>query len=199
MRCIGKGQRSGQVFCAMLNLPPPSSKFVKSNSAILDSLKIVSLGSLLNAVREAKLLNNNNSTDIIVACDGSWQKRGHTSLNGMISVTSIESGKVLDIKCLTKYYHSCAVIQDDHECVKNFVGASGNMEAAGAVAMFKRSWSDQGLRYVKYLGDGDSKGFIKVSECKSYGGNVKIENGIYCSWSWVSTCSVLKDYVAVRI
>ena len=100
MRCIGKGQRSGQVFCAMLNLPPPSSKFVKSNSAILDSLKIVSLGSLLNAVREAKLLNNNNnnSSDIIVACGGSWQKRGHTSLNGMISVISIESGKVLDIK-----------------------------------------------------------------------------------------------------
>ena len=53
-----------------------------------------------------------------------------------------------------------------------------SMDAAGTVAMFKRSWSDRGLRYVKYLGDGDSKGFIKVSECKSYGGNVKIENGI---------------------
>ena len=48
------------------------------------------------------------------------------------------------------------------------------MESAGAVAIFTRSVQRYGVRYTKYLGDGDSKGFKKVVESRPYDG-VQIE------------------------
>lgn len=174
MRCIGKGQRSAKTFCGIMDLPPPSTKFMKSNSIILNSLKEVAEGCMLNAAKEAKMINN-NSGDIVAACDASWQKRGHTSLNGVVTITSADTGKVLDAECLTKHCHGCISGKGRHKCMKNYTGASGGMEAEGAVKMFERSVWHRGLRYVKYLGDGDSKGFLKVQDSKPYGNNVLIE------------------------
>ncbi|GFW73759.1 polynucleotide 5'-hydroxyl-kinase NOL9 [Trichonephila clavipes] len=54
---------------------------------------------------------NNSSRDITAAFDGSWQKRGHTSLNGVVSAISLETGisgrgKLTDneISKLQQYY-----------------------------------------------------------------------------------------------
>lgn len=54
-------------------------------------------------------------------------------------------------------------------CTKNYSGTSGGMEVAGAVAIFNRSETEYGVRYVKYLGNGDSKGFASVVESAPYG------------------------------
>ena len=35
--------------------------------------------------------------------DGSWQKRSHSSLNGVVTGASLETGKVIDVECLKKY------------------------------------------------------------------------------------------------
>lgn len=48
------------------------------------------------------------------------------------------------------------------------------MEAAGAVAIFKRSVEERGIRYKVYLGDGDSKGFHAVVNEKPYGDEFQI-------------------------
>ena len=66
------------------------------------------------------------------------------------------------------------VHKDSGECKANDVGVSGRMEAAGAVSIFKCSLQKYGVRYIKYLGDGDSKGFKKVLESKLYG-DIKME------------------------
>ena len=83
-----------------------------------------------------------------------------------------------DVQCLTKYCHLCAVnkgkCDTPHEC-QNFEGPSGGMEAKGAVMIFERSVSTRGVRYVEYLGDGDSKGFLSVTVSKPYGDNVEIK------------------------
>ena len=34
--------------------------------------------------------------DVKVTCDGTWQKRGHQSLYGLVVVASWDTGKVLD-------------------------------------------------------------------------------------------------------
>ena len=41
--------------------------------------------------------------NITVSCDGKWQKRGHSSLNGVMTVIATDTGKFLDYRVLSKY------------------------------------------------------------------------------------------------
>ncbi|GFT76761.1 uncharacterized protein TNCV_1802501 [Trichonephila clavipes] len=43
------------------------------------------------------------------------------------------------------------------------------MESEGALRIFSRSLPNYNVRYVQYLGDGDSKGFLRVQESNIYG------------------------------
>ncbi|GFT60636.1 uncharacterized protein TNCV_1789251 [Trichonephila clavipes] len=88
LRCIGKGSSAAKTICAAMNLPPPPAKFQRYNGILLESLSKVSDASMKKAVEETVEMNNNNR-DITAAFDGSWQKRGHTSLNGVVSATSL--------------------------------------------------------------------------------------------------------------
>jgi hypothetical protein len=49
------------------------------------------------------------------------------------------------------------------------------MEVEGAVRIFNRSELTRGVRYVDYLGDGDSKGFKKVVDSKPSGDSFENE------------------------
>lgn len=48
------------------------------------------------------------------------------------------------------------------------------MEAAGAVILYKRSEERRKLRYIPYVGDGDSKACSAVVKAMPYGGAVYI-------------------------
>lgn len=172
MRCIGKGLQAARTFCALMDLPPPPSKFDTYNDIIYKSVKVVAQGSMWSAAREVKELEGSSDTTIVV--DGSWQKRGFSSLHGVVTATSLLTGKVLDVAAYSKYCAGCTK-GENHACVKNFDGYSGGMEVEGAVEIFSRSELTRGLRYVEYLGDGDSKGFQAVCEAKPYGSEVKIK------------------------
>lgn len=83
----------------------------------------------------------------------------------------MDTGKVLDCVCLTKYC-SCTASskasskeKHNNNCRNNYDGTSGGMEVAAAKQVFERSHS-RGVRYVKYLGDGDSNAFGAVVESK---------------------------------
>lgn len=49
------------------------------------------------------------------------------------------------------------------------------METAAAVAVCRRSVATRGVRYVKFLGDGDSKAHLAVTEDKPYGDDITVE------------------------
>ncbi|GFU52592.1 uncharacterized protein TNCV_617081 [Trichonephila clavipes] len=53
--------------------------------------------SMTEAVREA-VDENDGKRDLAVAVDGSWQKRGFSSKNGLVTVTSVDTGKVIDVE-----------------------------------------------------------------------------------------------------
>ncbi|GFW54220.1 uncharacterized protein TNCV_1559981 [Trichonephila clavipes] len=106
MRAIGKGGAAARIFCGLMNLPPPPAKFERHNSLFLNVLKTISEDSMNAAVYEAVIANDNNS-NIAVAVDGTWHKRGYSSLNGVVCATSVENGKVIDFEALTKYCSSC--------------------------------------------------------------------------------------------
>ena len=62
---------------------------------------------------------NDGSCDIAATFDGSRQKHGHTFLNGVVTGTFLDSGKVIDIACLTKYCHECKYNEsNEHTCDK---------------------------------------------------------------------------------
>ena len=42
-----------------------------------------------------------------VSCDGTWHKRGHSSMNGCVAALSMETGKCLDVEVLSKVCHGC--------------------------------------------------------------------------------------------
>jgi uncharacterized protein (DUF2235 family) len=59
----------------------------------------------MQAVREAVAENEEDDLSHITACfDGTWQKHGHTSLNGIISATSVDRGKVSGIEMMSKFF-----------------------------------------------------------------------------------------------
>ncbi|GFY12826.1 uncharacterized protein TNCV_4284841 [Trichonephila clavipes] len=92
MRAIGKGGAAARIFCGLMNLPPPPAKFERHNSLFLNVLKTISEDSMNAAVHEAVIANDNNS-NIDVAVDSTWHKRGYSSLNGVVCATSVENGK----------------------------------------------------------------------------------------------------------
>ncbi|GFX74539.1 uncharacterized protein TNCV_3214261 [Trichonephila clavipes] len=166
MRAIGKGGAAARIFCGLMNLPPPPAKFERHNSLFLNVLKTISEDSMNAAVHEAVIANDNNS-NIAVAVDGTWHKRGYSSLNGVVCATSVENGKVIDFEALTKYCSSCKGKKKPCEnCAKNYEGFSGGMECRGVLSIFQRSETSRKACYTQYLGDGDSKGFLTIKEAK---------------------------------
>lgn len=181
LRSIGKGSSAGEMFCGVMNLPPPPRKFSKYNSVVGSSVEDIAQESMKEAVEEAVELNKENPDaqnprDLTVALDGTWQKRGHTSQNGVITATSVDTGKVIDVVIKSKHCRCPKRLKDEHEdmCRKNYSGSSGGMEVAGVKDIFSRSLQRYNVRYVQYLGDGDSKSFAAVSELKPYGNDVTI-------------------------
>lgn len=112
---------------------------------------------------------NDGDRDIPVALDRSWQKRGHTSNNGIVSATSIDSGKVLDVEVSRTNDTGLKQVSQS-----SYQGASGRMEVLGALTIFSRSEQIYGVHYGKSLGDGNSKAFLAVKAQKPYRNDVEI-------------------------
>ena len=78
--------------------------------------------------------------------DGAWQKRGHSSANGVVTVTV--GNKCVDTHVLSKHCKQCQIWKirqgipeysnwkDSYVCPVNHTTSSGAMEAAGAIEMF---------------------------------------------------------------
>ncbi|GFV50450.1 uncharacterized protein TNCV_2082011 [Trichonephila clavipes] len=95
-------------------------------------------------------------------------------MNGVVTVTSVDTGKVIDTEILPKH----CVCKDKKKhgpvCKKNFNGYSGRMEVDGALSIFQRSVQRYDVRYTKYLVDGDSKAFDNIVKNEVYGNNCTI-------------------------
>ena len=54
----------------------------------------------------SRALRNETSQNIGigVTVDGTWQRRGYTSLNGVVIAMSVDSEKLLDVETMSRYY-----------------------------------------------------------------------------------------------
>ena len=190
-REIGRGHKAITKLTTFVNMPPPMSKtsYNKINSQLHKAYTSVSRKCMENAGKEVHeiLQQSDEITDCRVSLDGTWQKRGYSSLNGAVTLLSSETGKCLDFQVMSKKCKGCEVWSKRtnhpkyeewkaaHICKVNHKKSSGAMEGAGAVAIFKRSIDLHSLRYTEYVGDGDSSSFPEVVDAKPYGDGVVIK------------------------
>ena len=181
MRSCGLGHSSLEKFCGMMNMPQPVTKknFAAISKKLKEGAKAIAEESMTSAVNDAKE-KEGNSGDIGVSVDGTWQKRGFSSLNGIVVAISTSNFKVVDVEAMSRNCKACSSKENlrkidkvafdawksnhNASCSANYVGSAPGMEAEGAVRIFGRSVEKYGVRYLHYYGDGDgdSKSFEKV-------------------------------------
>ncbi|GFX12589.1 hypothetical protein TNCV_3157101 [Trichonephila clavipes] len=73
--------------------------------------------------------------------DGTWQRRGYSSMNGCVAASPVDTGKVVDIEIMSSYCPTCRKISKmprsiesetfaaDHVSLSNFQGSALKMEA----------------------------------------------------------------------
>ena len=192
MRLIGRGRQALQTVCSMMDLPPPMAKstFDNHRRAMHAAAKEVAQTSMRQAADAvaAKHTAEAKPVDIAVSTDGTWMRRGHSSLYGVQSVISYDTSQVLDVDLLSKHCSQCtswksrldsdSLSQELYDawkqeladkCSINMTASSPAMEAEAVVKLWQRSEDKTNLRYTTYIGDGDSKGYSKVVDSKPYG------------------------------
>ena len=183
-REIGCGHQAMANFSRLMNMPCLSaSSSSKLNDSLYNAYEHAASESMNEAAREIhvaseKLANVPSIALTKCSLDGSWQKRGHSSLNGV--VTAIVDGKCIDHMVMSKHCKGyqkwearkgSAEYQNwliEHHCQANHGKSSGAMESVGAMDIFLRSIERHALIYKDYIGDGDSSSFKEVSVSDPY-------------------------------
>ena len=137
---------------------------------LYEAYLLVSQKSMANAANEIKqqqqqqpFIQTDSPIDCTISLDGSWQKRGFDSQNGLVTAIVRRSNvdKCIDYEIMTKKCKACQVwsskkgtleynewfIQHEMVCSVNHVGSSGSMESSGAIAIFSRSIQLYHLQY----------------------------------------------------
>ena len=99
---------------------------------------------------------------ITVVVDGGWSKRSHrhsyNAKSGVGIKVGLETSKILHLSVRNKYCSSCArgSPSDQHHCYRNWTDSSSEMETSTILEGFKYAEKIHGLRYMRFVGDGDS-------------------------------------------
>nr|XP_042896708.1 uncharacterized protein LOC122269121 [Parasteatoda tepidariorum] len=196
---IGKGHASLEQFSIALGIQTMDKKtFSKCLQTLCEEKKTFREDMLCVArqiVRKTHfeincLSDDEKLLDITVSFDGSWHKRGHTSLYGLGVVIDVLTGLAVDFEISSKYCSQCTAAKRDlgndsaefsiwynghkSECSKNFSGSSGSMEMVLAGILWSRSVKNCGFRYLNIVSDGDSRTYQHLVELKPYGEDVQI-------------------------
>ncbi|GFW63428.1 uncharacterized protein TNCV_400941 [Trichonephila clavipes] len=174
MRYIGQGLSSLETFCSLMCLPNLVSQkaYDRINAKIADISEALANASMKKAAAEDKIIDGTVNSDV-VSGDGTWKTREHTSLIGVCALIGAECGKVLDMEVVSSYCKECdsdkgtkfgpkySAFFAKHQifCRKNHSGSAGGMEVCGMQKNFFRSAQKHGLKYQRYIGDGDQRYF----------------------------------------
>ncbi len=99
---------------------------------------------------------------ITVIVDGGWSKRSHrhsyNANSGVGIIIGKETSKLLFLGVRNKYCSSCArnIPVDKHRCYRNWSASSSEMETDIILEGFLEAERVHGVRYTKFIGDGDS-------------------------------------------
>ena len=186
MRLLGIGINGIKKFCSFMCLPKPVfqvtyDKIVANIAIATESVRTLCLK---EAAEKEKLIsiNQGENDGLTVSGDGSWRRRGFSSLFGVTTLIGWHTGKVLDVCVKSKYCKICeywarkvgtAEYEEEYakhesQCEANHTGSAGKMEVDSVVEMFQRSETLHNVKYLNYIGDGDSKTYKGIVDAKPY-------------------------------
>ncbi|XP_074102194.1 uncharacterized protein LOC141529520 [Cotesia typhae] len=198
MRFLGVGREGINIFCSLMDICQGLSigTYYASMKNIHIAASAVYNLVISKAVKEEKDLisacdPNANPTEFTVSGDGTWKKRGFNSLFGVTTLVAKNCKKVVDTVVKSSFCQGCNLWKnkkksdilayndwyEDHEevCTINHKGSAGKMEVDAVVEMFCRSVEKHGVKYVKYIGDGDTKTFKGILNMDPYDGDPVVE------------------------
>lgn len=195
MRLLGVGINGLDLFCSLMDMT--SNFSVTTYYRLLENVKIASktvsdICIKKAGVEEKQMTKNHNlpEDELAISGDGTWSKRGFSSLIGVSTIIGKYSGKILDYFVSSKTCKPCEIMAKKlnhvdfqiwydsvhhEECYANYEGSSGGMEVQGMINIFKRSEELHNAKYLHYIGDGDSKTFTNVVDSKPYGDDFVIQ------------------------
>ena len=147
-------------FCGFMDIPNAPNR-----KAYNDYAKVVkeAYGKAALAQRFGDESTDDSVANIEISTDGAWQRRGYASLNGLVTVVTMDTNKCVDFEVLSKTCKTCEVLEKkgvetykNHDCGINHEGSAGSLESAGVISCFKRSVEKNRLRYTTYIGDSTS-------------------------------------------
>ena len=187
-RNIGVGHQGLVKFAGTMNMPPPMNENAYRDilEAVKKAAQTVCQQSMTAAVDDAKRFyepEEDGVFEIGISGDGTWRRRGYSSLYGIVTAISTVTGKVVDIEIMSKDCKECTVWRNkegtqefedwweghQHLCQANHLGSSGSMDASGLLAIFERSVESYAVCYTEFLGDGDSKAHKLIVDEAVYG------------------------------
>ena len=136
---------------------PVTRAYDAHNKALSKTVQCVAKRSMIDAAKEVRQLKTEKDDDqdvhCGVSCDVTWQERGHSSLNGCVTAISMDTGKCLDVKVMTKNCRGCKIIggkentpeyqvwKVDHagKCKQNFKGSAQEQSSQKAFAGIKKA------------------------------------------------------------
>lgn len=186
MRLLGVGLQGLNLFCNMMDIGKGMCQDTYSSiiNHLYDAAKIVFDAMCLRVVQQERKENEKREkpcSNFTVSGDGSWKKRGFTSLYGVTTLIAHYSGKVIDFVVKSSVCKVCDrknkndenyiewFKQHQQECSLNHVGSAGKMEVDAIKEMFSASEEKFGVRYLNYIGDGDSKTYKAILDLNPYG------------------------------
>ena len=106
-RSIGVGHTPLGKLCGFLNMPPLMTK--NAYDGLSYSVKIASKQVAEKSMPDAaaRLRGTEQTADVGVSVDGTWQRKGFSSNLGKVTAISIDNGKVLDVATLSKSCKGC--------------------------------------------------------------------------------------------
>lgn len=182
------------LFCGLMDIS--QGLYTKTFDACLESIHITSKALYQVVTRRAveeeinKTLSTEHPMDYLtVSGDGTWEKRGFSSLFGMFAITGIFTKKVLDSVIKSSSCRNCSdwehrsdtieydIWFESHENQCSAINSSGNtgkMEVDAVTEMFQRSQEKYGVYFTIYVGDGDSETFKNVLNMNPYDDDIVI-------------------------
>lgn len=109
-RETGRGHSAMTTFNKVMNMPAPPARlaFTKiQNKKVLPVVKQLATDSMVSNAFKVREENANEDGECGVSIDGTWQKRGHTSHNGIVTIISLDTKKCLDAEILSDMCQQC--------------------------------------------------------------------------------------------
>ena len=186
----GGGHKKLERNNVLLGMPTMSrTSFIKTERDIGDWWRQQLEESMKEEGREERRLaiENNEYHEgvlaITVVIDGGWSKRSHrhsyNAKSGVGVIIGLRTNKLLHIGVQNKECTGCQRRFKEHACFKNWHDNSSAMETDTILEGFKQAEKDHGVRYTRFMEDGDNSVYpTLIAEVPGWGRAIqKVECG----------------------